>query len=219
MRNAADAGERERVLLLLSGGLDSATLLAEVTSHGAEIHAITFDYGQRHAPEISAAAEFAHRYGVADHMVIELDLRIDEASALLARGPAVTEYSGDLPTGQVDTYVPMRNLMFVAHAACVAEVRGIRRILIGFNKDDAVNYWDCAAGFVEHTNALLCLSTGGAVQVEAPYCALTKAEVVQRARDYGVPLERTVTCYAPVADSPCGRCLACRILSDALGGT
>jgi 7-cyano-7-deazaguanine synthase len=219
MRDAVESWDRERVLLLLSGGLDSATLLAEFASQGAEVHAITFDYGQRHANEIEAAAELAHQYRVADHLVVRLDLRIGEASALLRQGPAVSEYLSTPPTGHVDTYVPMRNLMFIAHAACIAEARGIRRLLIGFNKDDAVNYWDCAATFVDHVNAMLRLSTGGAVQVEAPNCTLTKAEVVQRARKLGVRLERTVTCYAPVNHSPCGRCLACRLLANALGGT
>lgn len=212
MRAAADPNE---VLLLLSGGLDSATLLADLSARGERVVALTFDYGQRNAAEILAADELAKLYAVTEHIHARLLLPGVGSSALLANGQRPPTYDGVLPVGPVETYVPMRNLLFVAHAASLAESRRIARVLIGFNRDDATNYWDCAADFVERANDVLALSTVGRVRLEAPLLALSKADVVARASALGVPITRTVSCYQPDHGGACGRCLACRLRRSA----
>lgn len=207
---------RDPVLLLLSGGVDSTTLLADLRRQGHPVVAVTFDYGQRHAVEVLAAKKLAQCHAVAEHLIVHLDLQLGGASTLLAGAgsPPVATFDGPLPSGPIDTYVPARNLTFIGHAAGLAEARRIRRIIIGFNADDATNYWDCSAEFIERVNATLQLGGGNAAQVEAPYLQMTKAEVAARACHLGVDLAETVSCYAPVDGVACGRCLSCR-----LGGT
>lgn len=215
--NDADSPPRARdpVLLLLSGGVDSTTVLADLSRQGHPVIAVTFDYGQRHAVEVLAAKKFAQRYAVAEHLIVYLDLQLGGASTLLAGALPVATFDGPLPSGPVDTYVPARNLTFIGHAAGIAEARRIRRIIVGFNADDAANYWDCSAEFVERVNATLQLGGGNAAQVEAPYLQMTKADVAARARHLGVELAETVSCYAPVDGVACGRCLSCRLGGDA----
>lgn len=212
MRAAVDP---DAAVLLLSGGVDSTTLLAELAGRGMRVVALTFEYGQRHGAEVLAAAELARAYNVAEHLCVRVQLPGASASALLFDGPRLPTYDGALPTGPVETYVPMRNLIFISHAASLAEARGIGRVLVGFNRDDATNYWDCSAAFVERANAVLALSSFGRVRVEAPLIALSKAEVVARARALGVPTERTISCYQPADGSACNRCLACRLRQSA----
>ena len=199
--------------MLLSGGLDSTTLLAELATRGVHVDALTFDYAQRHVAEIAAAADLARTYGVADHRTVRLELPLGPGHPLRSGGTAVPEYAGAVAPGHVETYVAMRNLILLGYAAAVAEVRGIERVWVGFNRDDAANYWDCARGRVDGLNAVLARSTGGLVRVEAPFLAMSKGEVLQRARALGVPVERTVSCYSPgVGAVPCRRCLACTLL-------
>lgn len=209
----ADSQDRARdpVLLLLSGGVDSTTLLADLRRQGHPVVAVTFDYGQRHAVEVLAAKKFAQRHAVDEHLIVHLDLQLGGTSTLLAGSLPVATFDGPLPSGPVDTYVPARNLTFIGHAAGLAEARRIRRIIVGFNADDATNYWDCSAEFVERVNSTLQLGGGNAAQVDAPYLQMTKAEVVARARHLGVELAETVSCYAPVDGVACGRCLSCRL--------
>lgn len=203
----------EPAVLLLSGGLDSATLLAELRARGVAVLAVTFDYGQRNPAELHAAEVIAAHYHT-ERVVVDVSVAPRGSSALLTGGPQVPTYDA-LPRGPVPTYVPMRNLTLVTHACAIAEARGIPRVCVGFNRDDAENYWDCTRKFVELANALLGL--GGRVALEAPYVELTKVEVVARARSLGVPIERTFSCYAPDGGRPCGRCLACRVREAAMG--
>lgn len=208
MRAVAESGG---VLLLLSGGLDSATLLADLSARAERVVALTFDYGQRNAAEIRAAAELAQLYGVAEHILARVQIPGAGVSALLADGPPPRSYDGAMPQGPVETYVPMRNLLFLANACSLAEARGIERVVIGFNGDDATNYWDCTAVFVEALNRTIALSSGRPVRIEAPLLVLAKTDVIARAHALGVPVERTVSCYRPDEARACGSCLSCRL--------
>ena len=216
--DAPGAGRHDgrEALLLLSGGIDSSTLLVELMQGGCNVTALTFDYGQCHRREVDAARRFCALHVVADHVVIGLDLHLGRASTLLGGGPPVAKYAGEVPGGPVDSYVPARNLVFLSHAAAVAEARGVGRVLVGFNADDAVNYWDCSREFVERINDLLRLSGRGAVQVEAPYLTMSKGEVVVRSRRLGVDLSALVSCYDPTDGAECGACLACRRRREAV---
>lgn len=215
----AGGDARAGVVLLLSGGLDSTTLLADLRARGVRVHALTFEYGQRHGAEVDAARELAVEYGCARHDVVHLELWPGEASTLLAAGAPIGTCDDDLPIGQVGAYVPMRNLVFLAHGVAIAETGGVERVLAGFNREDAVSFWDCAPAFVERLNGVLGLSTASRIRVEAPFVQLTKADILRRAAALGVPIDRTVTCYSPgPAGAACGRCLACRILERARQG-
>ncbi|MCB9636516.1 MAG: 7-cyano-7-deazaguanine synthase QueC [Sandaracinus sp.] len=208
------------MVLLLSGGLDSTTLLADLSARGVRVHALTFEYGQRHVQEVEAARWLASEYGCVRHDVVRLELWPREASTLLAGGEPTQTYDDNLPMGQVGAYVPMRNLVFLAQGVAIAEATGVERVLVGFNREDAANFWDCAPAFVDGLNTVLGLSTASRVRVEAPLAEFAKAEVVRRAEALGVPVERTVTCYSPgPAGAACGRCLACRILERARVGS
>jgi len=213
---------RPAAVVLLSGGMDSAVVLAHLRREGFDCHALSFDYGQRHRVELERATEVAKALGAASHRVATIDLRIFGASALTAdiavpKGRDV-EHAHDIPV----TYVPARNTIFLAHALAMAESLGARDLGIGVNAIDYSGYPDCRPGFVEAFERLANLATRAGVEaaergerwirVHTPLLQLTKAGIIRRGRELGVDLSRTVSCYdpAPTGD-PCGTCDACQL--------
>jgi 7-cyano-7-deazaguanine synthase len=202
-------------VLLLSGGLDSATCLALATRWRWRVHALSFDYGQRHAVELAAARGLAARFGAASHRVIA----IPGLGAL--GGSALTDRSLDVPKaalGEVPipiTYVPARNSIFLAFALAAAEVSGATEIVIGANALDYSGYPDCRPAFLRAFERLARLGTkagieGVRISVRAPLLAMSKAEIARLSLALGLAPDETVSCYDPSpAGEACGACDAC----------
>jgi 7-cyano-7-deazaguanine synthase len=203
-----------RCVVLLSGGLDSATCLLIARGEGQETLALSFDYGQRHAVELSRARRLAVRYGAAAHRVLSLELPGAETSALTDRAIPVPKNAlgrDAIPS----TYVPARNTLFLAHALSWAEAAGARDIFIGANALDYSGYPDCRPEFLEAFERVANLATragasGTPFRIRAPLVAMTKADIVRRARDLGLDFALTSSCYDPSAQGePCGACDSC----------
>lgn len=203
-----------KAVVLVSGGLDSATVLALARAQGRECHALSFDYGQRHRAELDAARRVSAALGVVSHRVVRLDLRAIGGSALTDDGIAVPETPG---AGIPVTYVPARNTIFLAIALGWAEVLGAQDIFIGVNAMDYSGYPDCRPEFIQAFEQLANLATragveGRAVRIHAPLQALTKADIIRRGVALGVDFSITVSCYQPRgAGLACGRCDSCRL--------
>jgi len=204
----------KRAVVLLSGGMDSATVLAIARSEGSECHCLTVDYGQRHRAELAAAARVAKALGAASHRVIELDLTAFGGSALTDKKIGVPE----APTQGIPvTYVPARNTILLALALAWAEVLGARDIFFGANAVDYSGYPDCRPEYMRAFEALANLATKAAVEgakltLRTPIIHLAKAEIIQRGAALDVDYAQTVSCYqATRSGLACGRCDACRI--------
>jgi 7-cyano-7-deazaguanine synthase len=203
-------------VVLLSGGLDSATAAAWARSAGFHVSALSVDYGQRHRVELDAARAVAAQLGLRDHRVVAVDLRAIGGSALTA-GVAVPkdreEIGGDVPV----TYVPARNTLLLALLTGLAEVIGARDLVIGANVQDFSGYPDCRPAFLRAFAEVARLGTragseGGAFAVHAPLLQLSKAGIVRLGTSLGVDLALTLSCYDPPAPFVhCGRCDACRL--------
>jgi 7-cyano-7-deazaguanine synthase len=206
-------------VVLLSGGLDSATCLAWAVREGFAAHALTVDYGQRHAIEIERAVEVARRIGVASHRVLSIDLSFLAGSALTDRTVAVPKArtAAEIGSGVPPTYVPARNTVFLALAMSWGESLGARDLVIGVNAVDYSGYPDCRPVFLRAFEALAAYATkagaaGATWRVHAPLVELSKAEIVRRAAAWGVPYASTTSCYDPgPGGAPCGACDACLI--------
>jgi 7-cyano-7-deazaguanine synthase len=201
-------------VVLLSGGLDSATALAIARERGFACHALSVDYGQRHAVEIEAARRVARSRGAQEHRIMRVDLADIGGSALTDPAIAVPEQ----PTSGIPvTYVPARNTIMLGLALGWAEVLGAREIFIGVNVLDASGYPDCRPEFIAAFAALARLATKAGVEgkpcrVEAPLIGLTKAEIIREGTRLGVDYAETVSCYqADAGGRACGRCDACRL--------
>jgi len=207
------AAERTSVVLL-SGGLDSATTLAVARDQGFACHALSLDYGQRHRAELAAARRVADALGVVQHKVIALDLTAIGGSALTDRAIAVPEQPGQ---GIPVTYVPARNTIFLSLALAWAEVLGAWDLFIGVNAVDYSGYPDCRPEYIQAFQRLCQLATragaqGGAFQVHAPLIELSKADIIRLGMRLGVDYGLTVSCYAAdEAGRACGRCDSCRL--------
>lgn len=210
---------RPPAVLLLSGGLDSTTLLAHAVREGFAVHALSFRYGQRHAHELAAARRVAAAYGAVEHREAEIDLRLFGGSALTSDLPVPKDRSADaMAAGVPATYVPARNTVFLAHALAYAEVIGAADLFIGVNAVDYSGYPDCRPAFIEAFERLANLATraateeGRRLRVHAPLLHLTKAEIVRLGLSLGVDYGLTTSCYDPAADgAACGRCDACQL--------
>lgn len=214
----SDAGPG-RAVVLLSGGLDSATTLAIAIEQGYEAYALTVDYGQRHRIEVERAARIARSLGAAEHRRVDVDLRFLAGSALTDAAievPAAPEQER-IGAGIPVTYVPARNTVLLSLALAWAEAIGARVIFLGVNAVDYSGYPDCRPEFLDAFRALAALATragveGAGIRVHAPLLRRTKAEIILRALELGVDLSQTVSCYAPgPAAEPCGRCEACAL--------
>lgn len=201
-------------VILLSGGLDSATVLAIARQHGYACHALSVDYGQRHDAELEAARRVAHSLGAIEHRIIQLGLGQFGGSALTDAAIAVPEH----PTEGIPvTYVPARNTVMLSLALAWAEVLNARDIFIGVNAVDYSGYPDCRPEFISAFEHLANLATkagveGKRLRVHAPLQHLSKSEIIRLGQDLGVDYSQTVSCYqADVMGRACGRCDACRL--------
>jgi 7-cyano-7-deazaguanine synthase len=206
-------------VLLLSGGLDSTTMLAYALDQGFDVHAMTFRYGQRHSAEIEAARRVARRYGVAEHVVVDIDLRTFGGSALTAD----IDVPKDRPAAAIAegipiTYVPARNTIFLSFCLAWAEVLGASDIFIGVNALDYSGYPDCRPEYVAAFQHMANLATRGGVEgtapirIRTPLLELSKREIVELGRSLGVDHAITLSCYDPgPSGEACGRCDACAL--------
>jgi len=209
----SDANSRKAVVLV-SGGLDSATVLALAVASGARCYALSFDYGQRHRVELEAARRVAQALHAADHRVVKLDIGWMGGSALTDATIAVpSEPSAGIPV----TYVPARNTVFLSIALGWAEVLGAPDIYIGANAVDYSGYPDCRPEFMQAFEKLANLATRAGVEgrgfrVHAPLMNMSKSEIILTGAELGMDYSLTVSCYEPdAAGFACGRCDACRL--------
>lgn len=204
----------ESCILLLSGGLDSATCLLIARSEGLDVFALSFEYGQRHAVELERARALAARYGIREHRVARLDLPSPGSSALTDPSRPVPRESLGREAIPV-TYVPARNTLFLAHALAWAESVGARDIFLGANALDYSGYPDCRPEFLEAFERMANLGTRAGVEghrfhIRAPLLAMTKGEIVRRGAELGLDFALTSSCYDPgPAGTPCGGCDSC----------
>jgi 7-cyano-7-deazaguanine synthase len=203
-----------RAIVLLSGGLDSATTLAIAIAEGFTCHVLSFLYGQRHAVELEAAARVAQALGAAEHRVITIDLAAFGGSALTDPTIAVP----DAPSvGIPITYVPARNTIFLAYALGWGEVLGARDIFVGVNAVDYSGYPDCRPEFIAAFERMANLATKAGVEgdgfsIHAPLIHLTKADIIRKGVSTGLDYSITVSCYQPDSSGrACGRCDSCRL--------
>ena len=206
-----------KAVVLLSGGLDSATVLAMAVHQGYECHALSVAYGQRHAAELQAAVQVAARLGAASHKHIHVNLDAIGGSALTDRRIAVPLTPS---TGIPVTYVPARNTLFLALALGQAEVVGATDLFLGVNAVDYSGYPDCRPAFIEAFQSLANLATragveGAAFAIHTPLIALSKADIIRSGAALGVDFAETVSCYqADDHGRACGLCDSCRIRRD-----
>lgn len=209
--------EMSRAVVLLSGGLDSSTVVAMAMAQGYEVYALSFSYGQRHTAELEAAQRIAAQSGLAKHVVIDIDLRVFGGSALtddieVPKGRDAEAMAGSIPV----TYVPARNTIFLSYALAWAEVLGAGHIFIGVNAVDYSGYPDCRPEFIESYERMANLATRAGVegetplQIETPLLKLSKAEIIRQGMALGVDYAQTNSCYDPADNgAPCGGCDAC----------
>ncbi len=206
-------------VLLLSGGLDSTTVLALATEAGYAVNALTFRYGQRHGVEIERARAIALRYGVARHVIADIDLRQFGGSALTADLEVPKDRDADaMAEGIPVTYVPARNTIFLSFALAWAEVLGATDLLIGVNALDYSGYPDCRPAYIAAYEAMANLATKAGVEgtsrtrILTPLIECSKAEIIRSGLALGVEYAQTISCYDPAADgTPCARCDACAL--------
>ena len=205
-------------VVLLSGGLDSATTLAIARADGFQPYALSFAYGQRHALELEAARKVAAALGAKEHVTAQIDLRAFGGSALTADidvplDRTADEMAGDIPV----TYVPARNTIFLSYALGWAEVLGAADIFIGVNAVDYSGYPDCRPEFILAFEQLANLATragveGHRISIHTPLINLSKRDIIRRGLALGVDYSLTLSCYAPTSDGQaCGRCDACQL--------
>lgn len=211
----------KKAVVLLSGGLDSATTLAIARHEGYACHALSFDYGQRHRLELAAAKKVALVLGAMEHLVVRLDLSAAGGFGRSALTDAI-EVPKDLTENDAKhipvTYVPARNTIFLAVALGWAEVLGAFDLFIGVNAVDYSGYPDCRPEFIEAFERMANLATAAAAKgqgryrIHAPLVDMTKAQIIRRGLDLGVNYSLTSSCYDPVTyGKPCGRCDSCRL--------
>jgi len=205
-----------KAVVLLSGGLDSATVLAIARDRGLECHCLSFDYGQRHRVELQASERVAAHLGAASHTVFPLDTSVFASSSLTG--------TGQVPKGRTDeeigegipsTYVPARNLVFLSIATALAETSGAEEIHAGVNAVDYSGYPDCRPEFIASFTETARLATrqgveGDGVRIVTPLIELSKAEIIRRGTELGVDYGLTTSCYDPASDgAACGGCDSC----------
>ncbi|HHH46121.1 MAG TPA: 7-cyano-7-deazaguanine synthase QueC [Thiotrichales bacterium] len=208
---------RPKAVVLLSGGLDSATALAVARDEGFDCHALSIDYGQRHAAELAAARRVAAHLGVSEHLVVPIDLTAIGGSAL-------TDTAIDVPEAPTEgipvTYVPARNTLFLSLALGWAEVLGAHDIFVGVNAVDYSGYPDCRPEYIEAFERLANLATregveGEGFRIRAPLIDLRKEEIIRLGTRLGVDYGLTVSCYQADAEGrACGRCDSCRLRAE-----
>jgi 7-cyano-7-deazaguanine synthase len=209
--------EKKKAVVLLSGGLDSATTLALALAEGFAIYALSFRYGQRHSIELEGARRIASSFGVEKHLIVDIDLGAIGGSALtdeieVPKGRSSDEMSSAIPV----TYVPARNTIFLSFALAWSEVLGANDIFIGVNALDYSGYPDCRSEYIEAFERMASLATRsgvegrGRLKIHTPLVQMTKAEIIEIGLGLGVDYSLTHSCYDPRADGrACGRCDSC----------
>ena len=215
----------DKAIVLLSGGLDSATAAAIARDEGFELYCLSFSYGQKQVVELEKARRLAEFFGARRHLVLNLDLGRIGGSALTDGAIEVPKEGADLEREEVIpiTYVPARNTIFIAHAAAWAEVVGAREIFLGVNALDYSGYPDCRPEFIRALERALNLGTregveadGAWLRLRTPLIDLKKSEIIRRGRALGVDYGMTISCYDPdSAGRPCGSCDSCRLRRQA----
>jgi 7-cyano-7-deazaguanine synthase len=209
--------ERKKAVVLLSGGLDSATALAIAREQGYACYALSLDYGQRHVAELNAARRVADSLGAVAHKILPIDLTAIGGSALTDRSIAVPEHGGE---GIPVTYVPARNTIFLSLALAWAEVLGAHDLFVGVNAVDYSGYPDCRPEYIAAFERLANLATKAGVEgcpfhVHAPLIELTKAQIIAEGTRLGVDYGLTVSCYQADAEGrACGHCDSCRFRAE-----
>jgi 7-cyano-7-deazaguanine synthase len=210
---------RERAVVLLSGGLDSATTLAIARDQGYDLYALSFRYGQRHVQELQSASKIAASLGASEHRIVDIDLRSFGGSALTAeiavpKGRSADQMQREIPV----TYVPARNTIFLSFALAWAEILGSNHIFLGVNAVDYSGYPDCRPEYIQAFARMAALATKAGVegrqklQIHTPLIHLTKAQIIRRGLDLGMDYSLTTSCYDPTAaGEACGECDSCRI--------
>jgi 7-cyano-7-deazaguanine synthase len=214
-----DIRSKKPAVVLLSGGLDSATVAAIALSEGFAVNALSFSYGQRHSFELEAARRVAGALNIASHRIAHIDLRAFGGSALTADIDVPKGRSGDdMSHGIPITYVPARNTIFLSYALAWAEVLGAEDIFIGVNALDYSGYPDCRPEYIRAFEAMANLATRAAVEgrqrltIHPPLIDLTKAQIIRRGLDLGVDYGLTSSCYDPSPEGfPCGQCDSCQL--------
>lgn len=206
-----------KAVILLSGGLDSSTVVAMALDQGYEVYALSFSYGQRHTAELEAAKTIAAEFPITRHVIVDIDLRRFGRSALtddidVPKGREIEEMAGEIPI----TYVPARNTIFLSYALAWAEVLEAGFIFIGVNAVDYSGYPDCRPEYIEAYERMANLATRAGVEgtlpvrIETPLINLSKAQIIQAGTALGVDYAHTNSCYDPLeSGAPCGECDAC----------
>lgn len=214
-----EAPHEKPAVVLLSGGLDSATVAAIAIREGFAVHALSFSYGQRHSWELEAARRVVQSLGVTSHRIANIDLRAFGGSALTDDIEVPKDRgAGEMGHGIPITYVPARNTIFLSYALAWAEVLGASDVFLGVNALDYSGYPDCRPEYIHAFEAMANLATKAAVEgrqrlvIHAPLIHLTKAEIIRRGTELGVDYSLTSSCYDPALDGrPCGRCDSCQL--------
>lgn len=213
----------KKAVILVSGGLDSATVLAMAKAQGYECYALSMDYGQRHRIELDRAQKVADSNGAVEHRVVRIDIGSFGGSALTDQAIAVPSHADGAASSEPAsdeipvTYVPARNTVFLSVALGWAEVLAAEAIFIGANAVDYSGYPDCRPEYIESFQTMANLATkmgveGDTISIQAPLIALTKAEIIQTGVKLGVDYAHTISCYNPRTDGKiCGECDSCRI--------
>ncbi|CAF2235071.1 unnamed protein product [Rotaria magnacalcarata] len=209
----------KKAIVLVSGGVDSSTVLAHVEVKGYEIYAISFNYGQKQLIEIKKIQQFIKRYKVKEHKIVNIDLKSFGGSALTDDSIDVPNYdqASDVGNQIPTTYVPARNTIFLSYALGFAEIKGASDIFLGVHATDYSNYPDCRPEYIDSFEAMANLATaegvkGNKLTIHAPLINMTKTEIVAMGLAMGVDYSSTISCYDPsIAGDSCGKCLACLV--------
>jgi 7-cyano-7-deazaguanine synthase len=213
----------QKAVLLISGGADSATMLAIATKANYQIHAISFDYGQKNKVELNNVTKLLQNYPVASHKIIKIDLGAFGGSTLTEEGAKIEKYQHieDLPKDTASSFVPARNTVFLSLGLAFAESIKAYDIFIGTHESDTGNYPDCKPVFIEAFQALANVATSitsadKKITIHSPLMHLTKADVIALGLSLGVDYGNTISCYDPSPEGlSCGQCLSCKIRLDA----
>jgi 7-cyano-7-deazaguanine synthase len=208
---------RKKAVVLLSGGLDSNTVLAIARSEGYELYAMSFRYGQRHSMELESARRIVRAIGVEKHLIVDFDLRAIGGSALTDQLDVPKDRAAeDIASGIPVTYVPARNTIFLSFALAWAESLGVEDIFIGVNALDYSGYPDCRPEYIDAFERMAMLATKAGVEgrmrlkIHAPLIAMTKADIIKTGLELGVDYSLTFSCYDPSAEGlACGKCDSC----------